>query len=172
MARCGSEDKFKSDKDHEPLMKRLERQKIMGKITEEEYDEMKGKYEGARKMEREMDAFDALKDVRAGNIVMPHGEIFGTTKVFPYKVDVLFAESMRGKHPQFRESKSSGEGGLVSRQTYDWVYHSWPVAHGQIGPIASQKRHMAGATVYRYARLFASERGTLFSRKPVVVFQG
>ena len=66
VARCGAEDKFKSDKEHEPLMKRLETQKIMGKITQEEYDEMKTKYENARKMEREMDAFDALKDVRAG----------------------------------------------------------------------------------------------------------
>ena len=50
---------------------------------------------------------EALKNVRAGNVVMPHGEILGTTKVFPYRVDIYFAESMRGSHPQFRESKSN-----------------------------------------------------------------
>lgn len=113
VARCGAENKFKSDKEHAPLMKRLESQKLMGNITQEEYDEMKTKYENARKMEREMDAMEALKDVRTGNVVMPHGEILGTTKIFPYEIQIYFAETMRGVHPQFRESAFASLDGVM-----------------------------------------------------------
>ena len=76
-----------------------------------------------------------------------------------------------GVSAESRKSRSSGEGGLISRQTVDLLNQSWLVTQGQIGPIASQKRHMAGALVFRNARLFASERGTFFFRNTLLFFR-
>ena len=76
-----------------------------------------------------------------------------------------------GVSAESRKSRSSGEGGLISLQTVDLLNQSWLVTQGQIGPIASQKRHMAGALVFRNARLFASERGTFFFRNTLLFFR-
>jgi hypothetical protein len=57
------------------------------------------------KHEREIDAFQQMKDVQNKKIVMPHGEIVGTAKILPYRLDVHFSGSMKGVHPQYREGE-------------------------------------------------------------------
>jgi len=132
--------------DHEPLMKRLESQRILGKIPQEEYDEMKGKYEKHRRMEMEIDAADAMKDARAGDVVMPQEFEFEQTFQQKQKQKLAQAESQmqeagmqeyagqfQGREEQEKQQWESWSTFMKQRQQQDQPQEAQPPAPTALG---------------------------------------
>ena len=63
-----------------------------------------------------------------------------------------------------RLNSGSGGRGKFLGASAEWENQSWSVTHGQIGPIASQKRHMARTTVFAMGDAFLLCAGRFFQK--------
>eukprot|EP00937_MAST-01D_sp_MAST-1D-sp2_P001238 g1238.t1 len=90
-------------KESSDQMQVLKTQLDVGAITQEEYDAMVKAYKKSHTLERELDKWQAVKNVRSNEVQHPVGEV----KCMPAvsnTVAIHFSPALKGKSPQYREA--------------------------------------------------------------------